>query len=185
MLFFRAGSISALVATTKQMPDYKFEAIDLNGNYDMNHDYVMDCDCNTTAPFTKFVSEVPVNLVWIKKFYCRDEWVLKRVFNIECFSDSACVVLWRGWCGTLKRVVWYLEEGGVVLWRGWCGTLKFSKEFLILNVFQIVRFYPLVNVSFAIFKRLEQMQLVSIKVGLECDCIRFIVHPDEVLQVCF
>lgn len=61
----------------------------------------------------------------------------------------------------------------------------FSKEFLILNVFQIVRFFPLVNVSFAIFKRLEQMQLVSIQVGLECDRIRFIVHPDEVLQVWF
>ena len=31
---------------------------------------------------------------------------------------------WTKWCGTLKRVVWYFEEGGVVLWRGWCGTLK-------------------------------------------------------------
>ena len=31
-----------------------------------------------------------------------------------------------GWAknGSLKRVVWYFEEGGVVLWRGWCGTLK-------------------------------------------------------------
>ena len=27
-------------------------------------------------------------------------------------------------CGTLKRVVWYFEEGDVVLCRGWCGTLK-------------------------------------------------------------
>ena len=27
-------------------------------------------------------------------------------------------------CGTLKRVVWYFEEGGVVLRRRWCGTLK-------------------------------------------------------------
>ena len=35
-----------------------------------------------------------------------------------------CVVLWRGLCGTLMKVVWYFEEGGVVLWRGWCGTLK-------------------------------------------------------------
>ena len=33
-------------------------------------------------------------------------------------------VLWRGLCGTLRRVVWYFEEGCVVLWRGWCGTLK-------------------------------------------------------------
>ena len=32
--------------------------------------------------------------------------------------------MWRGWCCTLKSVVWYFEEGGVVLWRGLCGTLK-------------------------------------------------------------
>ena len=25
------------------------------------------------------------------------------------------MVLWRGWCGTLKRVMWYFEDGGVVL----------------------------------------------------------------------
>ena len=30
----------------------------------------------------------------------------------------------KGMCGTLKRVMWYFEEGGVVLWRRWCGTLK-------------------------------------------------------------
>ena len=40
------------------------------------------------------------------------------------YFEEGSVVLWRGWCGTLKRVVWYFEEGGVVLWRGWCGTLK-------------------------------------------------------------
>ena len=39
-------------------------------------------------------------------------------------SKSVTEVLWRGWCGTLKRMVWYFEEGGVVLWRGWCGSLK-------------------------------------------------------------
>ena len=33
-------------------------------------------------------------------------------------------VLLRGWCGTLKRVVWYFEEGGLVLLRWWRGTLK-------------------------------------------------------------
>ena len=47
---------------------------------------------------------------------------------------------WRGWCGTLKRVVWYFKEGsmvllksviwyfkegGVVFWRGWCGIITF------------------------------------------------------------
>ena len=34
------------------------------------------------------------------------------------------MVLWRGLYGTLKRVVWYFEEGGVVLWIGLHGTLK-------------------------------------------------------------
>ena len=33
-------------------------------------------------------------------------------------------VLWRWWYGTLKRVVWYFEDGGVILWRRWCDTLK-------------------------------------------------------------
>ena len=34
-------------------------------------------------------------------------------------------------CGSLKRAMWYFEEGGmvlfrgyVVLWRGWCSTLE-------------------------------------------------------------
>ena len=34
------------------------------------------------------------------------------------------VSIWRGWCSTLKTVVWNFEDGGVVLWRRWCGTLK-------------------------------------------------------------
>ena len=27
-------------------------------------------------------------------------------------------VAWKVWCSTLKRVVWYFEEGGVLLGRG-------------------------------------------------------------------
>ena len=46
---------------------------------------------------------------------------LKRVV---WYFEEGGVVLWRGRCGTLKRAVWYFEEGGVVLWRGWYGTLK-------------------------------------------------------------
>ena len=46
---------------------------------------------------------------------------LKRA--VWYFGESG-VVLLRGLCGTLKRVVWYFEECDVVLWRGWCGTLK-------------------------------------------------------------
>ena len=47
---------------------------------------------------------------------------LKRVV---WYFEEGCVVLWRGWCCTLKRVwylkrvVWYFEEGDVVLWRWW------------------------------------------------------------------
>ena len=40
------------------------------------------------------------------------------------YFEEVGVVLLRGVCGTLKRVVWYFEEGGVLLQRGWCGTLK-------------------------------------------------------------
>ena len=40
------------------------------------------------------------------------------------YFEEGCVVLWRRWCGTSKRVVWYCEDGGVVLERGLCGTVK-------------------------------------------------------------
>ena len=44
--------------------------------------------------------------------------------TVVWYFEEGCVVLWRGLCGILKRVVWYFEEGGVVLWRGLCGTLN-------------------------------------------------------------
>ena len=47
------------------------------------------------------------------------------------YFEEGVVVLWRGWCGSLKglcgtwkRVARFFEEGGVVHSRGWCGTLK-------------------------------------------------------------
>ena len=40
--------------------------------------------------------------------------------NIRC----NVMKVWRGFCGYLKRVEWYFEDGGMVLWRGWCGALK-------------------------------------------------------------
>ena len=43
---------------------------------------------------------------------------------IVWYFEEGGMVLWRGWYGTLKRVMWYFEEGGMVLWKGWCGTLK-------------------------------------------------------------
>ena len=51
-------------------------------------------------------------------------WWMIKILCIQCFFVKDRVVLWRGWCGCLKRMVWLFEEGGVVLWRGWCGTLK-------------------------------------------------------------
>ena len=50
------------------------------------------------------------------------------------YFEEGGVVLWRGWCGTSKRVVWHFEEGGVVLWRGWCATLKMV-VLLIIELF--------------------------------------------------
>ena len=33
------------------------------------------------------------------------------------YFEEGGVVLWRMWCGALKRVMWYFEECDVVLWR--------------------------------------------------------------------
>ena len=44
--------------------------------------------------------------------------------NLYILWDISSMLYIRGWCGTLKRVVWYFEDGGVVLWRGCCGTIK-------------------------------------------------------------
>ena len=49
------------------------------------------------------------------------EWYFEEVVMVLRRSG---VVRRRGCCGTLKRVVWFVEEGVVVLWRGYCGTLK-------------------------------------------------------------
>ena len=44
-------------------------------------------------------------------------------------SLSRGVVHWRGLCCTLKRIVWYFEEGGMVLWRGVVLYLLFIFDF--------------------------------------------------------
>ena len=64
------------------------------------------------------------------------------------YFEEDRVVVWRTWCGNLKRIVWYFEEDGVVLWRGWCGTLKcmvwyFEDDRVVL--FDIHSFFRLVN----------------------------------------
>ena len=59
-------------------------------------------------------------LPWVIIFWYWWVWVtLKRVV---WYFEEGCVVLyggwcgtWRAWCGTLKKVVWYFEEGDVVL----------------------------------------------------------------------
>ena len=58
------------------------------------------------------------------------------------------VLLWRGWRGTLKRVVCFFEEDCMVLWRGWCSTSTmivwyFEEESMVLkyirNILNILR----------------------------------------------
>ena len=39
---------------------------------------------------------------------------LNFISRFAALNDLS-MVLRRGWCGTLKRVVWYIEEGSVVL----------------------------------------------------------------------
>ena len=53
-------------------------------------------------------------------------------------QNNSSMILWRGWCGTLKRVIWYFEEGGLVLWRGWCVTLKRAVWYLVDKVMRVV-----------------------------------------------
>ena len=53
---------------------------------------------------------------------------LNRIkISLQYFKEG-CMVLWRGWYGTLKRVVWYFEEGGVVLWRGLYSRFLYSSS---------------------------------------------------------
>ena len=65
---------------------------------------------------------LPVHLVVLWHWF--DLMSLIQVYFVVLWRG--CVVLWRGWCGTLKTVVCYFEEGDVVLWRWWCGTLKMA-----------------------------------------------------------
>ena len=59
---------------------------------------------------------------WYSSFYCG----YSNHFIIIDGDRHENVYHWRsrGSCGTLKRVVWYFEEGRLVLWRGSAGTLK-------------------------------------------------------------
>ena len=78
---------------------------------------------------------IVIKPIWIIVWYSYIKYHLylrlKYLIDVSKVSTYQCrlvhrfkIVLWRGWYGTLKSVVWYFEEGGVVLWRGWCGTLK-------------------------------------------------------------
>ena len=92
--------------------------------------------CFADSGFLKvtFINEFPRLLLCLEQLFqrvCTTTQVRGSLDGITMYLkrfvwyfEEGCVVLWRGWCGTLKRVVWYFEEGGVVLWRMWCGTLK-------------------------------------------------------------
>ena len=58
----------------------------------------------------------------MKKVVILWEWKICRIFIINWLDRLP--LQYMVWCGTLKRVMWYFEEGDVLLWRGWCGTLK-------------------------------------------------------------
>ena len=45
------------------------------------------------------------------------------MYKVGYFKEGG-MLLWRGWYGTLNRVVCYFEEGGMLLWRGQYVTLK-------------------------------------------------------------
>ena len=45
----------------------------------------------------------------------RSEKARQIVLDIECMLGRFLLDYLRGWCGTLKRVMWYFEDGGVGL----------------------------------------------------------------------
>ena len=54
-------------------------------------------------------------------FRTKNNNTMKRVM---WYFEEGDVVLWRRLCDTLNRVMGFFEDGCVVLWRAWCVTLK-------------------------------------------------------------
>ena len=72
-----------------------------------------------------------VRSIWILCWLNTSPGMCGTLKRLMWYFEEGIILLWRGWCGTLKRVLWYFEEvmwyfkeGDVVLWRGWCGTSK-------------------------------------------------------------
>ena len=64
---------------------------------------------------------------WIRhdNFACYDrDWVEGGFILLLELMNTALRYFEEGVLCTLKRVVWYVENGDVVLWRGWYGILK-------------------------------------------------------------
>ena len=68
---------------------------------------------------------------------------------VKIVPDDQGVVLWRGWCGTLKMVVWYFEEGGMVLWKG---RVFFLYIFSILEIWKSQKTIPIAYFGFDVFR---------------------------------
>ena len=64
------------------------------------------------------------------------------------YFEEGCVVLWRGLCGTLKRVAWYFEEGCVEL----CFVLVVQRYvyFSIIHVMVVVACNKIVLLRFQV-----------------------------------
>ena len=70
-----------------------------------------------------FAAKLHNKVVAVKKLNTRG----MKSEHIDAFCSEASLMWYdtlKRWYGTLKRVVWYFEEGGMVLLRGWYGTLK-------------------------------------------------------------
>ena len=92
------------------------------------------------------------------------------------------VVLWRGRCGTLKRVVWYFKEGGVVLRRWWCGNLKRVVWAIIVLYFRRIGKTHARTYSMAIF---GAFGIIS-KLDLRFSKVKFdieVTNPPYVLRI--
>ena len=55
------------------------------------------------------------NMLFYGEVQSFNDKLLHMAYRIFGMFEDGGVILWRGCCGTLKRVIWYFEEGGVFI----------------------------------------------------------------------
>ena len=146
---------------------------------------IVFCNCTGFFHVCPYIA-CPYVLIFIQRFINVELDVILFLVLSSCvvllddgigFSNHCCCVchnfeegdmlLWRGLYGTLKRVVWYLEEGGVVL-------LGFF-SFVLLD--DGIRFS---NHCCCVCHNLEPFIFISIFINLVVYNLEYFYHVDPV-----